>query len=129
MFTRLHYKNGASSLCCAMDACNGTAVYRQQRGPLYTPRHQRRPRQLDVTRSYRAKDEPIVSTKWLAQHLHEVTVLDVRGHVDTELVEPGVEKSTYIADYDAYLEGHIPVSKGDPFQSDPCCSAVRSNKS
>jgi hypothetical protein len=38
-----------------------------------------------------------------------VTVLDVRGHVDTEVVEPGVEKSTYMADYDAYLEGHIPV--------------------
>jgi hypothetical protein len=57
-------------------------------------------------------EDPIVTTDWLAQHLDEVTVLDVRGHVDTALVEPGVEKSTYIADYDAYLEGHIPVSKG-----------------
>jgi 3-mercaptopyruvate sulfurtransferase SseA len=55
-------------------------------------------------------DDPVVTTNWLAQHLNEVTVLDVRGHVDTEVVEPGVEKSTYMADYDAYLEGHIPVS-------------------
>jgi 3-mercaptopyruvate sulfurtransferase SseA len=55
-------------------------------------------------------DDPVVTTDWLAQHLDEVTLLDVRGHVDTVLVEPGVEKSTYMADYDAYLEGHIPVS-------------------
>ena len=38
-----------------------------------------------------------------------MSILDVRGHVDTVLVEPGVEKSSYLADYDAYLEGHIPV--------------------
>jgi hypothetical protein len=62
------------------------------------------------TRAYRAVEDPVVSTEWLAQHLEEVTVLDVRGHVDTALVEPGVEQSTYLADYDAYLEGHIPVS-------------------
>jgi hypothetical protein len=40
----------------------------------------------------------------------QVSILDVRGHIDTALVEPGVEQSTYLADYDAYLEGHIPVS-------------------
>eukprot|EP00775_Hariotina_reticulata_P006530 gene6530-6758_t len=40
--------------------------------------------------------------------MQEVTVLDVRGHVDTVQVEPGVEKSTYVADYDSYLEAHIP---------------------
>jgi hypothetical protein len=40
----------------------------------------------------------------------QVSILDVRGHVDTVLVEEGAEKSTYLADYDAYLEGHIPVS-------------------
>lgn len=64
-----------------------------------------------MLRSYRAADDPVVTTEWLAQRLDEVTVLDVRGHVDTAVVEPGVEKSTYLADYDAYLEGHIPVSK------------------
>ena len=37
-------------------------------------------------------------------------MLDVRGHVDTVAVGPGEEKSTYLADRDAYLEGHIPVS-------------------
>lgn len=56
-------------------------------------------------------NDPVVSTEWLAQHLEEVSVLDVRGHVDTVFTEPGVEKSTYLADYDAYLEGHIPVSE------------------
>jgi hypothetical protein len=40
----------------------------------------------------------------------QVSILDIRGHVDTALVEQGVEKSTYLADYDDYLEGHIPVS-------------------
>jgi hypothetical protein len=42
--------------------------------------------------------------------LQEVTILDVRGRVDSREVSPGVEQSDYIAEYDAYLEGHIPVS-------------------
>jgi hypothetical protein len=63
-----------------------------------------------ISRSYRAADDPVVTTDWLAQHLEEVTVLDVRGQVDTVTVEEGVEKSEYLAGYDAYLEGHIPVS-------------------
>lgn len=37
-------------------------------------------------------------------------VLDIRGHVDTREVAPGVEKSTYVPEYDAYLKAHIPVS-------------------
>lgn len=60
--------------------------------------------------SYSAAADPVVTTEWLAQHLDEVIVLDVRGHVDTQLVAPGVEKSTYVAEYNEYLEGHIPVS-------------------
>jgi hypothetical protein len=63
-----------------------------------------------ISRSYHAADDPVVTTDWLAQHLEEVTVLDVRGQVDTVTVEEGVEKSEYLAGYDAYLEGHIPVS-------------------
>jgi hypothetical protein len=39
----------------------------------------------------------------------EVSLIDVRGRVDTVDTEPGVQKSTYIAEYDSYLEGHIPV--------------------
>lgn len=74
-----------------------------------------RPRNRKVARgclskkSYQALDDPVVTTDWLARHLDQVSILDVRGHVSTELVQPGVEKSTYSADYDAYLEGHIPV--------------------
>lgn len=60
-------------------------------------------------RAYRAEADPVVTTAWLADHLDEVTILDVRGHVDTVMVEEGVEQSTYVADYDKYLEGHIPV--------------------
>ena len=54
----------------------------------------------------------MVTTDWLAAHLDEVSILDVRGRVDTAAVEPGVEVSQYLAEYDAYLEGHIPVSEG-----------------
>eukprot|EP00878_Enallax_costatus_P038546 GHUV01043858.1.p1 GENE.GHUV01043858.1~~GHUV01043858.1.p1 ORF type:complete len:116 (-),score=14.62 GHUV01043858.1:1188-1535(-) len=61
-------------------------------------------------RSYTAEADPVVTTAWLAEHLNEVTILDVRGHVDTVLISEGVEKSTYFADYDQYLEGHVPVS-------------------
>jgi hypothetical protein len=59
--------------------------------------------------AYQAAADPVVSTDWLCQRLNEVTVLDVRGRVDTTLLAPGVEQSTYSAAYDAYLEGHIPV--------------------
>lgn len=63
-----------------------------------------------VTKSYQALEDPVVTTDWLAKHLDQVSILDVRGHVNTKLVQPGVEQSTYTADYDAYLEGHVPVS-------------------
>lgn len=62
------------------------------------------------SRSYKAAADPVVSTDWLTAHLDEVSILDVRGRVDTAAVEPGVEVSQYLAEYDAYLEGHIPVS-------------------
>lgn len=35
-------------------------------------------------------------------------MLDVRGHVATEEVGPGEQRSSYLADYDDYLQGHIP---------------------
>lgn len=70
-----------------------------------TPHYKRR-----LAMTYAVALDPVVSTQWLAQHMQEVNVLDIRGHVDTVEVEPGVEKSTYVADYDAYLESHIPVS-------------------
>lgn len=47
-------------------------------------------------------------------HRQDVSILDVRGRVDTVELEPGVEKSSYIAEYDeGYLAGHIPVSACD----------------
>ncbi|KAF6264271.1 Rhodanese-like domain-containing protein [Scenedesmus sp. NREL 46B-D3] len=61
-----------------------------------------------VVQCYSAAPDPVVTTQWLADHVDEVSILDVRGLVDTVLVEEGVEQSTYSADYDAYLEGHIP---------------------
>jgi hypothetical protein len=62
-----------------------------------------------VPHAYAAAADPIVSTEWLAARLNEVTVLDVRGCVDAVELKPGVERSTYVASYDAYLAGHIPV--------------------
>lgn len=44
--------------------------------------------------------------------MQEVSILDVRGHVETQSPEQGVEVSTYCAGYDEYLEGHIPVRTG-----------------
>lgn len=58
--------------------------------------------------SYRACSDPIVTTSWLQEHLDEVSLLDVRGRVDTAEVAPGEERSTYVADRNAYLDGHIP---------------------
>jgi thiosulfate/3-mercaptopyruvate sulfurtransferase len=50
-----------------------------------------------------------VAPEWLAARLGNVAVLDTRGRVDTVAVAPGVERSVYIADRDAYLgSGHIP---------------------
>eukprot|EP00877_Chromochloris_zofingiensis_P002229 jgi/Chrzof1/12006/Cz06g17250.t1 len=66
-------------------------------------------RPLDLKRlALHQVSDPVVSCSWLAAHIQDVSILDVRGHVETVLVSPGVEKSSYIADYDAYLEGHIP---------------------
>lgn len=87
----------------------------QQRNSLAQALVAQRPGNRTVARSrtsaadYQALDDPVVTTDWLARHLDQVSILDVRGHVSTELVQPGVEQSTYTADYDAYLEGHIPV--------------------
>ena len=46
-------------------------------------------------------------------HLQDVSILDVRGRVQTKLHSENaqgcrLEMSEYFADYDTYLEGHIP---------------------
>lgn len=76
---------------------------------------------LRTSKSYKAAADPVVTTEWLAQNLDQVSVIDIRGHVDTVLGEPGVEQSTYVADYNAYLEGHIPVSSSAYRKCYCCC--------
>ncbi len=52
----------------------------------------------------------VVSTSWLAEHLHDskVRVVDVRGYVVTRPVAPGVEEADYRGARAEYLAGHIP---------------------
>ncbi|DBB04561.1 TPA: hypothetical protein ACH3X1_012641 [Trebouxia sp. C0004] len=57
--------------------------------------------------------DPVISSAWLAEHLEDVAILDVRGSVRTKLQSTNaqgcrLEMSEYFADYDTYLEGHIP---------------------
>ena len=55
-------------------------------------------------------DDPLVTTDWLADHLHDpaVRVVDIRGYVTTRPVGPGAEEATYRGALDEYLAGHIP---------------------
>ena len=55
-------------------------------------------------------EERLVTTEWLAAHLHDpdLRVVDMRGYVTTRPVEPGVEEATYRGAHDEYLAGHIP---------------------
>jgi thiosulfate/3-mercaptopyruvate sulfurtransferase len=52
----------------------------------------------------------LVSTDWLAEHLRDpdVRVVDMRGHVVTRALAPGVEEADYRGARDEYLAGHIP---------------------
>jgi thiosulfate/3-mercaptopyruvate sulfurtransferase len=52
----------------------------------------------------------VVSTDWLAAHLHDpdVRVVDMRGYVVTTQVAPGVEQADYRGARDEYLAAHIP---------------------
>lgn len=54
--------------------------------------------------------DPIVTTDWLAIHLHDpaIRVVDCRGSVAARPVEPGVEQATYRGALDEYRAGHIP---------------------
>jgi hypothetical protein len=55
------------------------------------------------------REKVYVSIDWLKKNLESVAVVDVRGSVDTQVVEPGVEQSKYAASKDEYLRGHIQV--------------------
>jgi thiosulfate/3-mercaptopyruvate sulfurtransferase len=54
--------------------------------------------------------EPLVTTAWLQEHLHDpaVRVVDVRGSVKTRAVGPGVEEADYLGAVDEYNAAHIP---------------------
>jgi thiosulfate/3-mercaptopyruvate sulfurtransferase len=54
--------------------------------------------------------DPLVSTRWLAEHLRDpnLRVVDIRGFVTTRPVGPGVETATYRGAREEYLAGHIP---------------------
>jgi len=54
--------------------------------------------------------ELLVPTQWLAEHLGDpnVRVIDIRGHVVTNLVAPGVEQADYRGARQEYLAAHIP---------------------
>ncbi|HKI19231.1 MAG TPA: rhodanese-like domain-containing protein, partial [Isosphaeraceae bacterium] len=54
--------------------------------------------------------ELLLSTDWLAEHLGDanVRVIDIRGHVVTSAVAPGVERAAYRGAREEYLAGHIP---------------------
>lgn len=54
--------------------------------------------------------EPLVSAQWLRGHLdaRDVQVVDMRGSVRTEIVEPGVEKAAYTGAREEYQAGHVP---------------------
>ena len=54
--------------------------------------------------------ELLLPTEWLAEHLGDpnVRVVDIRGHVVTRPVAPGVEEAAYRGARDEYLAAHIP---------------------
>ncbi len=59
-----------------------------------------------------SKPDSLVTTEWLADHLHDplVRVVDMRGYVSTKQVEPGVEEATYRGSLAEYQASHIPGS-------------------
>jgi thiosulfate/3-mercaptopyruvate sulfurtransferase len=54
--------------------------------------------------------EPLVTTDWLEDHLHDpdVRVIDCRGYVITRPIGPGVEEADYLGAKAEYLANHIP---------------------
>ena len=55
-------------------------------------------------------DDPLVTTQWLEDHLHDpdLRVVDMRGSVSTRAIAPGVEEATYRGAPMEYEAGHIP---------------------
>lgn len=55
-------------------------------------------------------DDGLVSTDWLDEHRNDpdLRVVDMRGSVSTQAIEPGVEEATYQGARHEYRAGHIP---------------------
>src|ERR671913_565995 len=56
------------------------------------------------------KQDPLVTTDWLAAHLDDekVRVVDIRGYVEKTDLGGGRQKATYLAAREEYVEAHIP---------------------
>ncbi len=54
--------------------------------------------------------DPVVSTEWLAAHLHDpgLRIVDMRGSVVTRAPAPRIEEADYRGARGEYLAGHIP---------------------
>lgn len=56
------------------------------------------------------RDEILVTTNWLAQHLDDpnVRIVDMRGFVRSTMLGPGHEEAVYVGAPEEYAAGHIP---------------------
>ena len=52
--------------------------------------------------------DPLVTTDWLAQHLDDVRIVDIRGYVRKTDLGEGRQRAEYLAARDEYEEAHIP---------------------
>src|SRR5215211_387859 len=52
--------------------------------------------------------DPLVTTDWLAQHLDDVRIVDIRGYVKKTDLGEGRQRAEYLAARDEYDEVHIP---------------------
>jgi thiosulfate/3-mercaptopyruvate sulfurtransferase len=52
--------------------------------------------------------DPLVTTDWLAEHLDDVRIVDIRGYVKKTELGEGRQRAEYLAARDEYDEAHIP---------------------
>ena len=52
--------------------------------------------------------DPLVTTDWLAEHLDDVRIVDIRGYVKKSDLGEGRQRAEYLAARDEYDEAHIP---------------------
>jgi thiosulfate/3-mercaptopyruvate sulfurtransferase len=52
--------------------------------------------------------DPLVTTDWLAEHLDDVRIVDIRGYVKKTDLGGGRQRAEYLAARDEYDEAHIP---------------------